>query len=77
MSMGAVRMRSTGLLLLALGAVCALLLAVPGETVTTNYWVICRGMWYSGVVILGMRGAPCRATGKIPCARSPRTSTRS
>jgi hypothetical protein len=37
MSMGAVRMRSTGLLLLALGAVCALLLAVPGETVTTNY----------------------------------------
>src|SRR5215217_2878430 len=37
MSMGAVRMRSTSLLLLALGAVCALLLAVPGETVTTNY----------------------------------------
>ena len=36
-----------------------------------NEWVVCRGLWYSSAVILVTRGVPCRATGKIPFARSP------
>src|SRR3954452_22426541 len=40
------------------------------SSVPRNSWVACRGIWYRGEVILVPRGVPCRATGKIPFARS-------
>jgi transposase len=42
-----------------------------------QYWVVCHSIWYSGVVILVLRGVPCRAIAKIPCARLPQRSARS
>src|SRR3954467_10787715 len=42
-----------------------------------HWWVVCRGNWYGGEAILVPRGVPCRATRKIPFARSRRRSARS
>ena len=47
------------------------------SSVPRNWWVDCRGIWYGGEAILVPRGVPCRATGKIPFARSLRMSARS
>jgi hypothetical protein len=47
------------------------------SALTEDQWVICCGLWYSGGVIFVLRGVPCRATGKIPFARSRRMSARS
>src|SRR3954453_4544761 len=48
----------------------------PIITTVSRKWVDCRGIWYGGEVILVPRGVPCRATGKIPFARSVRMSAR-
>src|SRR3954471_12600718 len=42
---------------------------VPAFAVVPHQWVVCRGNWYSGAVILVPRGVPCHATGKTPFAR--------
>src|SRR3954453_17553998 len=47
------------------------------SSVPRNWWVVCRGNWYSDAVILVPRGVPCHATGKTPFARSRRRSARS
>src|SRR5689334_16920238 len=47
------------------------------SSVPRNWWVDCRGEWYSGETILVSRGVPCRATRKILFVRSRRTSARS
>lgn len=57
MSTGTERMRSTSLLLLALAAILALLLALPGETVTTRYL---------NDLIVTLDGAYRVASGQVP-----------
>jgi len=47
------------------------------SSVPRNWWVVCRGTWYSGAVILVRRGVPCHATRKIPFVRSRRMNARS
>ena len=65
------------------GQLLAFLATLPPCTVameacaSAHYWVVCRGNWYGGAVILEPRGAPCRAPKKIPFARSRRRSARS